>query len=94
MILECYDDLPPIVSTKWQFNSTALNFTGRFAMGEKGELVIFDVRAEDMGRFVCEVGEEVRLFRDLVLQGLEGGRGGGREGGREEGRGGGREGGS
>ena len=75
--LECDDDLSPSVRTMWRFNSStldlnmtmSLNFTGRFAMGERGELIVFNVQEEDMGRYECVLAEGVSLFRDLQLQG-------------------------
>ena len=38
-------------------------------MGERGELVVFNVQPEDMGRYECVLAESVSLFRDLELQG-------------------------
>ena len=76
-VLQCDDDLPVTVMTTWIFSptplnmniSTPVNFTGRFAMGERGELIVFDVQAEDMGRYECVLADGVSLFRDLLLQG-------------------------
>lgn len=77
-VLECDADLIPSVDTMWRFNSTqldmpsttAINFTGRFAMGERGELVVFNVEEGDMGRYECVLTEEVSFFRDLEVQGI------------------------
>ena len=76
VVLECDRDLPLNLDTTWRFTdfsdlnvSTALNFTGRFAMGERGELIVFDIQEEDMGRYECVLTDNVSLFRDLVLQG-------------------------
>ena len=75
-VLECDRDLPLSLDTTWRFMefsdlnvSTALNFTGRFAMGERGELIVFDVQEGDMGRYECVLTDNVSLFQDLVLQG-------------------------
>ena len=77
VILECNDDLPISVETVWRLNpapqesnvSVEVNFTGRFVMGERGELVVFDVQPEDMGRYECVLSRRVSLFQDLLLQG-------------------------
>lgn len=77
-VLECKADLPPSVATMWTFNSTqldmpsttAINFTGRFAMGERGELVVFNVEESDMGRYECVLTDGVSFFRDLEIQGI------------------------
>ena len=77
IVLECDDDLPISVETTWRLNpspltsnvSVMVSFTGRFVMGERGELVVFNVQPEDMGRYECVLAESVSLFRDLELQG-------------------------
>lgn len=76
VVLECANDLPISVETKWMFLaqsaniSTLINFTDRFVMGERGELVIFEVQEEDMGRYECVLAQNVSLFQDLQLQGI------------------------
>ena len=76
VILECDDDLPISVETSWRFNSSitgnvsVVEFMGRFVMGEMGELVVFNVQPEDMGRYECVLSDELSLFRDLDLRGV------------------------
>ena len=78
VILECDNDLPISVETTWRFVPSQLdtnvsrevNFTGRFVMGERGELVVFDVQPEDMGRYECVLADGISLFSDLQLQGM------------------------
>ena len=78
VVLECDNNLPLTVATRWMFNSskldltsnTTLNFTGRFMMGERGELIVFNIQEEDMGRYECILTDEVSLFRDLEIQGV------------------------
>lgn len=77
-VLECDRNLPPSVDTIWRFNSTeltmvsttAINFTGRFVMGDRGELVVFNVEEGDMGRYECVLSDRVSFFRDLEVQGV------------------------
>ena len=78
VILDCYaKNLPPSVTSRWFFNGTSINFSGRYMKAKMGKLIISKLETGDTGKYVCELREGMRLFQKLEVQGLQGkGKGG------------------
>ena len=72
VVLECSSAIPPGLPVRWTFNESPVgqpqpNMTSS-AVLVNGSLVILDVWIEDMGDYVCMVGD-VQLTRTLSLTG-------------------------
>ncbi len=58
-VLDCSNDpLPPATPTTWLFNGSRLAVTSeRSAVLQNGSLLVQGVELEDMGVYMCEIGE-------------------------------------
>ena len=68
-VLECSSQVPPGVSVHWMFNnSTLAPLSNKYVVLRNGSLLILDLWVEDMGDYLCQIGQ-VTLIRTLNLTG-------------------------
>ena len=69
VVLDCSSELPPGTPVLWSFNSSTLAaVSSGHVVLQNGSLLLLEVWIEDMGDYICEVGQ-VQLTRTLLLTG-------------------------